>query len=182
MHPHSTQLPLPLETEEWRPAPDYEDRYEISDVGAVRSLGRDRGRFAGHILTCRRNGKGYAAVQLWRGGRRKMVGIHRLVARAFLGEPLPYQEVNHRDGNKMNPAAGNLEWVTSSGNRRHAFVTGLQRSPYSDCPPPNAKLTEAAVQEIRLAGESNHALARRYGVSRRTIIATRQRKIWAWVK
>ena len=51
--------------------------------------------------------------------------IHRLVAYAFLGDPGPGYDVNHKDGNKRNNIADNLEWCTRKENVRHAFRTGL---------------------------------------------------------
>lgn len=52
--------------------------------------------------------------------------IHRLVAEAFCDNPRGCSEVNHKDGNKQNNNASNLEWCTRSENNRHAFQTGLR--------------------------------------------------------
>jgi len=57
---------------------------------------------------------------------RKNFGIHRLVAEAFIENSENKPEVNHIDGNKLNNAASNLEWVTASENHKHAFRAGLQ--------------------------------------------------------
>lgn len=52
--------------------------------------------------------------------------LHRLVAEHFIGDPLPKEtDVNHKDGNKQNNSASNLEWCTRSENMKHAIRTGL---------------------------------------------------------
>lgn len=52
--------------------------------------------------------------------------VHRLVARAFCEGYKPGLWVNHRDGNKTNNRADNLEWTTPAQNQQHAWDTGLQ--------------------------------------------------------
>ena len=69
--------------------------------------------------------QGYEHVGLWHNGRRHNCKIHRLVAEAFIKNPLNKPEVNHIDGNKVNNCVKNLEWCTSSENTRHAMATGL---------------------------------------------------------
>lgn len=53
--------------------------------------------------------------------------LHLLVAAAFVANPDNNPIVNHRDGNKQNPDASNLEWVTRSENAHHAIASGLRR-------------------------------------------------------
>ena len=64
---------------------------------------------------------GYYRVNINGRGR----DVHRLVAEAFLGQPKPGFEVNHKDGNKLNNHVSNLEWVTHLENVQHAYRTGL---------------------------------------------------------
>lgn len=61
----------------------------------------------------------------------KCVAVHRLVAFAWLPAPLSDKHVwiNHKDGNKANNNASNLEWSTISQNIQHAFDTGLHKMP-----------------------------------------------------
>lgn len=98
-------------TEEWRPIAGAEGLYEISNFGRVKSLRR------GKIMSPTDNGNGYRKVCLGRvNGKRQNRYVHRLVADAFLERPDGATEVNHKDFNKANNSAENLEWVTRSGN------------------------------------------------------------------
>ena len=56
--------------------------------------------------------------------------LHVLVAEAFLGPCPKGKEANHRDGDRKNNAASNLEFVTHSQNVRHALRLGLRRRKY----------------------------------------------------
>lgn len=61
-------------------------------------------------------------------GKRTIVGMHRLLALAFLPYPCNVDEldVNHKDGNKSNNSLSNLEWSTRKRNCDHAYSTGLR--------------------------------------------------------
>lgn len=89
-------------------------------------------------------------------GVRKFLRVHRIIAQCFIDNPEGKPEVNHINGNKSDNRAENLEWVTISENRQHAFRTGLQK-PHScnmngnsqGSKLPQSKLTEADVSAIR---------------------------------
>lgn len=53
--------------------------------------------------------------------------LHRIVAKAFLDNPLKKPTVNHIDGNKENNCVSNLEWATSKENARHAIENNLTK-------------------------------------------------------
>ena len=61
-------------------------------------------------------------------GYRQSIKIHRLIALAYCPNPNGHKEVNHKDGNKLNNHASNLEWVSRSENLRHAHALGLRSS------------------------------------------------------
>jgi hypothetical protein len=116
----------PVAVEEWRPVVGYERDYEVSSQGRVRRLSGGQGATAGRLHKLTPNAGGYPHVTLWAGGRSKTHRVHRLVARAFLGEPPEGYAVNHRNGIKVDNRPENLEWVTWDENNRHALATGLK--------------------------------------------------------
>lgn len=117
-----------MSNEEWRAIPGYEDSYEVSSLGRVRSLAREvahprMGRMPvrGRVLKSHASGPGYPSVSLYAGGIGRGHFVHRLVLTAF--DPrvdADEMQVNHIDGDKTNSALGNLEWVTPSENMEHA--------------------------------------------------------------
>lgn len=122
----------------WRDVPGFEGRYEVSDAGAVCSKPRQVQRttrwgtlatytVAGRVLQPQRCSNGYLRVQL---GRGSPALVHRLIAAAFL-EGEPGQMVNHKDGNRTNNAATNLEWTDNSGNQLHSYRVLGNRKPHA---------------------------------------------------
>lgn len=110
--------------EEWRPILGH--MYEVSSWGRVRRVGVDRfGRCSNKILRALPGGNGYLQVSPSIDGKQTRVYIHRLVAEAFLGEaPEGRPEVNHKDLNKKNNSADNLEWASREENMAHAILSG----------------------------------------------------------
>lgn len=124
-----------METEIWKDIPGYEGLYQVSSFGRVRGVER--------IVKSKNNSTktilqkplkiskykiGYEYICLSKFGVRIKNKIHRIVASAFIENPLNKREVNHIDGNKSNNNVSNLEWATSSENQQHAYNTGLQKS------------------------------------------------------
>ena len=72
--------------------------------------------------------KGYKIVTLTNKESKKTLKVHRLVALAYLPNPLHKDQVNHIDGNKTNNVLSNLEWSTQSENQIHAHKTGLMQN------------------------------------------------------
>lgn len=122
-------------TEIWKPVLGWEELYEVSNLGQVRSLDRVvwyKGRygntcrrtFKGKILRPCRN-QGYLDVVLACQDYTKSCQVHRLVAQAFVDNPDNKPQVNHINGVKHDNRAENLEWVTRSENIKHAVNKGL---------------------------------------------------------
>ena len=157
------------------------NKYSVFPDGLVVSLDRDGAR--GYIVKGKElkpylNGTGYARVSLNLEGKSKDYFVHRLVAKYFVPNPDNLPVVNHKDGNKLNNHADNLEWVTSSENNRHAFATGLKKPKYKYGEEnPNSRFTDAEVAWIRenyVRGSKTHgqcAMAKRFGVSQASIWA-----------
>jgi hypothetical protein len=123
-------------------------------------------------------------VNLSRDGKNGHVLVHRLVAAAFHGQPRPDQVTNHKDGDKTNNHASNLEWVTQAENVRHAVETGLQQSARGEAAG-NSKLNRHQVRRIRTylaAGEHMKAIAQRFGVSQRAIRSISTGRTWGHVE
>lgn len=68
--------------------------------------------------------QGYLSVEV----NGKSFSVHRLVAFAFIPNPLNKPQVNHIDGDIHNNSVDNLEWVTQSENSKHAIEV-LKRKP-----------------------------------------------------
>ena len=118
---------------EWRPVTGFEGYYEVSNLGDVRSVEREVREDAPRVLAGRVRKPhvtpfGYLRLQLTREAAKTNVFVHRLVADAFVPKVEGKPEVNHKDGDKLNNRAENLEWATRSENNQHAYETGLNRS------------------------------------------------------
>lgn len=99
-------------TEVWRSVPGYADCYQVSNLGRFRS---SRGIRQPSTIW-----DGYLRVTLEREtGKRTTVALHRLVAKAFVPNPENKPQVNHKNGDRCDCRAENLEWVTNSENQLH---------------------------------------------------------------
>lgn len=96
---------------EWRPVVGY-DGYFVSNTGLIKSFKRKKP----HILKIQKNRFGYLYVNLKKNGKEKFLRVHRLVAQAFIDNPLNLPFVNHKDECKTNNTVENLEWCTQRYN------------------------------------------------------------------
>lgn len=122
-----------MTAEEWRPVPDYEDLYEVSSLGRIRSFDRMVARQNGHlipwkgrILKLNKGSKGHYRVNLFRDGKPKMVYIHQIVAKVFISNPESLPLVRHWNDDKTDNTVSNLLWGTHSDNRQDAIRNGVQ--------------------------------------------------------
>lgn len=121
-------------SEEWTPIVGYEGHYEVSNLGRIRSVERRVKTTNSGVATTQLIRKkifkpqparqGYHQVCLCRNNHRHSYSICRLVAKAFIPNPLNKPQVNHKNSNRKDNRAENLEWVTALENMRHASIQG----------------------------------------------------------
>ena len=169
----------------WLDIPGWETRYRISEYGDVVSkdmaVGARNGSQAmrkGRKLAPVRKTNGYLCVTLTDGIDRPQIAIHKLVARAFIGECPIGLHVLHCDGDKTNNHYSNLRYGTQAENvadtKRHG------RQPIGSRHP-QAKLDEDAVAHIRSSNRNGSELAAMYNVSKEHVSAIRKRICWKHV-
>ena len=156
----------------WKTIVGYEELYEVSNTGKVRSRDRKtlRGIRKGRELKPSIIHQGYYSVSLCNGGCVKYARVNRLVAEAFCEKREGCDQVNHKDGNKLNNHADNLEWCTRSENMIHAYQNGLQ-----------TKTSKGVVRKIVCIDDGNEFVtageaARFYKTNPKTVLAQCYRK------
>lgn len=162
-------------TEIWRSIPNYEDAYEVSTYGRVRSLARrckgsnQPSRAVREKILKPHPWSGYPAVTLFRDGHRKRYKTAALVALAFIGERPYGLELCHNDSDRQNSRLENLRYDTRSGNFADKIQNGTRY--WKAGRVTAALLTEDQVREIKRSAkiESGLSMARRFGVSQATI-------------
>lgn len=114
---------ISLEGEEWRDVVGWEGYYKVSSFGRIIVLSRHVKRsYNDSFLTSPKLAKlqtstnGYLRVGLTAQGRRRFELVHRIVASAFIPNPLNYPFIDHIDCNKENNHKENLRWCTQSQN------------------------------------------------------------------
>ena len=117
--------------EKWKDIPNFENYYEVSNLGRFRSKIRIVNRnnsvytrkqiYLKYSLTK----AGYPRLRLIVDKKQTKLLCHRIMAICFIENPKNYAFVNHIDGNKENFIIENLEWCSHLQNMQHAFETGL---------------------------------------------------------
>ena len=166
--------------EEWRDIPGYEGRYQVSNMGNVRSL--DRRVNVCHGATRLMKGRvlkpadskhnPHLYVQL--GHKQAGSPVHQLVALAFLGPRPEGLDVRHLDGDPRNNRADNLAYGTRTENILDVYRIGRAWR----------KLTVEQVHDIRArlqSGEKGRDLAKAYGVSETHISDIKTGRCYSWL-
>ena len=123
--------------------------------------------------------KKHGYVELWNGERHVLA--HRVVWEFVHGAIPAGMQINHKNGVKTDNRIQNLELVTPSENHIHAHRLGLKRSLQGE-ERGSAKLTDAAVREIRASPLKNRELAEKFGVDPSIVSEVKARKRWHHVK
>lgn len=103
--------------EEWRDIKGYEGLYQVSNLGRVYGIKRQR------FLNTVYDRNGYSSVKLTKNGIGKLLSLHRIVAINFIPNQENKPQVNHIDEDKTNNMVSNLEWTTAKENVNHGTRT-----------------------------------------------------------
>lgn len=116
--------------EVWKFIPSYEGRYQVSNMGRIRSVDRvvsingKRGSYEKHVqprIIAQRKNRGYPYVSLSKNGKIYAEKVHRCVCLAFIDNPKGYIDVNHKNGDRSDNRVENLEWCTRQYNIWHSY-------------------------------------------------------------
>ena len=183
-------------TEIWKPIPKYEKYYQVSNLGRVKSLERDaiyrrdsnRTYYKKErIINQHVDRKGYLKVKLYNGAAKgETIGVHRLVAKAFIQNIHNLSQVNHINGVKSDNFVENLEWVTHRYNVQHAYNTGLKKPEnYKGSGNKTSKLVEQQVIGIRNEYETGNTsitkLSKKYNTCVSNVSSILKRNTWTHV-
>jgi hypothetical protein len=161
----------------WKDVKDFEGLYQVSNLGNVKRLVSKR-VLAERLIGSTIDRYGYVKRVLCKDGKMYFFTEHRLVANAFIPNDFNKPAVNHINGIKTDNIVENLEWCTNKENTQHSIEIGLQNKKgikHHKC-----KLTEEQVREIKEIGfsQTRMSLAKKYGVSRTSILGIIRGKFW----
>ena len=135
--------------EVWKDIEGYEGKYQVSNLGRVKSLRDSHGKYRELIMTGRNESHGYLKVSLYKNGKAKGIKIHRLVAITFIPNPKNKTDINHINGIKSDNRVENLEWCTKGENLKHAYDIGLKKKPIgADNPNYGIKFSEERIKKM----------------------------------
>lgn len=171
----------------WMPVKGFEGRYEVSNLGVIRSLvtpdsinGGIHIRKIPRLLCLPKNKNGYVKAPLSKDGKTYHKLAHRIVAEAFLDNPNNKPQVNHINGIKHDNRIENLEWSTCSENIAHSFNSCFRKAPSGDeCPV--SKLSSKDVMAIFNSKKPGTLLAKEYSVHPMTISDIKTGRSWSTV-
>lgn len=162
--------------EDWKAIPGFEESYQVSSLGMVKSIARIRkGKTESafwitkeKILSFSKHRCGYKHVALFSNGKRNTILIHILIARAFIPNPENKPQVNHKNGIKGDDRLENLEWCTVSENGKHSYRLGMQKPRLGErnelCKLSFSQV-ESIRQEYKAGSVTQLELAIKYGVA-----------------
>ena len=122
----------------WKDVVGYENLYEVSNLGNIRSKERyvkytkwkKENQYQlrkSKVIAKIKTKNGYIRVMLSNNGKHKQELLHRLVAQAFIPNPNNYEQVNHINCNKEDNSCSNLEWCSCKMNMAHAWKNKIYK-------------------------------------------------------
>lgn len=166
-----------LPNEQWRYVANTNNRYLVSNMGRLLTTGY-RGSKRCTIMKPAKDANGYYRTMMLLNGKLKTIKLHRVVAEAWIENPLNKLQVNHINFERDDNRVSNLEWATPSENALHSYNNGRIKKPIctnfvKGSKVGTAKLNEEQVKEIRQKFKpriyTREMLAKEYGVSHHTI-------------
>lgn len=142
----------------WKDIKGYESLYQVSNLGNIKSLTRKTNTSLLNQKYVLKKGKlikknvikNYLVVSLSKNNIVKIMQVHRLVAQAFIPNPLDKPQVNHIDGNKQNNCVNNLEWVSAKENHKHACEHNLiTKEQMQKCVKAMSKQNQKSILQIK---------------------------------
>lgn len=130
--------------EEWRDVLGFEELYQVSNLGHVRTVKRGEAT----VMAQEEQRNGYLSVHLRNKGIERRASVHRLVAEAFIPNPDGLRDVNHKNGVKTDNRLENLEWMSHSDNMKHQYQvlrTGRYGHLYEE---PKPLIKNAGMREV----------------------------------
>lgn len=167
--------------ETWEPVVGYEQKYQVSDLGRVRSVDHWDGRrnVKGKVLSPGNSRSGHVSVSIGKGHSRS---VHQLVMESFRGPCPEGHEVLHGNHIPWDNRLDNLKYGTRSENLKADYAVGVKRLLWSlGEQHPNAKLTDGDIRSIRSSTLSMASLGRMFGVRYQTIDAIQKKRTWKHV-
>lgn len=171
--------------EKWKEIPGL-PYYQASNLGNIRTMRSGHGcrDEIGHIMSGCKDQKGYLLVNCRVDGKSRTQRVHRLIARAFIGEIPPGHQINHLNGKKADNRLVNLEICSPGQNLKHRHDVLKIKINWRGSKHGLSKLTEKSVLEIRRRyedGELVTALAKEHRVCTATITCVIKRKTWTHI-
>lgn len=176
-----------IESEIWKSIMGYEDSYEISNYGNLRSKDRRVQARSGYYILKGQpirpkiDKDGYLVIGLSKKQKVKWISIHRLVAMQYIPNPDNLPQVNHKYGNKLDNYYKHLEWNTCKQNIDHACKNGLRGKAKRGEDSNLAKLSWNVVNSIRNdnnEGMKQLELSQKYNTPESTIYKIITNRTW----
>lgn len=172
----------------WKDIPDTNGEYQISNLGNARTwvkIGSVKRKLDISVLakTPRKIGainyNGYVTITVYNIKKQKVIIllVHRLVAQAFIQNPMNYPVVMHKNDIKTDNNKNNLEWGTKAKNTQDASIRGLIK-PAKGVARKKSNLTEADVLYIFNSKETCRELGARFKIDNSCVSDIRTGKSW----